>query len=95
MGLISQTTSKLLFYIICLYALFVAIKSKSNHNTTIYPKCSYLLILSGFITATFNAQLIHEQNILTSFIAILPYFFLIFPFIFCSSSTYPKIKYER
>ncbi|WP_147399963.1 hypothetical protein [Phocaeicola plebeius] len=95
MGLISQTTSKLLFYIIFLYALFVAIKRKSYHNTTIYPKYPYLLILSGFITATFNAQLIHEQNILTSFIAILPYFFSYLSFYILFKFDIPKDKIRK
>lgn len=95
MGLINQTTNKFIFYIICLYALFIAIKSKSYYNTAIYPKYSYILILSGFITAIFNAQLIHNQDIIISFIAILPYLFSYLSFYILLKFNIPRERIHK
>lgn len=75
MGLINPTVSKFIFYLICLYALYVAVKYGKVLKNLKYPRTSYLLIFSGFITSIANAQLFHNQNVVTSFIAILPYLF--------------------
>lgn len=90
MGLISQSISKFIFYIISLYALFVAVKYGKSLKKVEYPKTSYLLILSGFITSILNAQLFHDQNLVTSFIAVLPYLFAYLVFFILLKFDIPK-----
>lgn len=90
MGIISQSVSKLIFYIIFLYALYIAFKSGISLKNVKYPKVSYLLILSGFFTALLDAQLFHKQNIVISFIAILPYLFAYLVFYILLKFDIPK-----
>lgn len=90
MGIISQSVSKLIFYIIFLYALYIAFKSGISLKNVKYPKASYLLILSGFLTALLDAQLFHNQNIVISFIAILPYLFAYLVFYILLKFDIPK-----
>lgn len=71
--LISPQIAKFIFYLFCVIGVIYAYKKGISLQKINYPKLAYKTIIYGIFLSAFIAFIIHNQPIITSIIAIMPY----------------------
>ena len=74
-GMVSPQVGKSLFYIFSLIGLFFAFKSKVKLNRIKYPRKAYKLLIFSICISVGMGSWFHEQSLMVSMIATLPYLF--------------------
>ena len=94
-GMVSPQVGKSLFYIFSLIGLFFAFKSKVKLNRIKYPRKAYKLLIFSISISVGMGSWFHEQSLMVSMIATLPYLFAYLFFFILMKLQIDKVLIEK